>query len=114
MLGTNVIVGTSMAASAASATPHWIIELKFDKSGAIAGSSFDSDVLLYVHVGSTGQTLMWPPMSDPNIPSTWGKVDYSDYSGATIPEGLTIGVMLTLSTIGVIVSIRYFRKPLKL
>jgi hypothetical protein len=32
----------------------------------------------------------------------------------TIPEGLTLGVMLTLSTIAVIVSIRYFRKQPKI
>jgi hypothetical protein len=32
----------------------------------------------------------------------------------TVPEGLTLGVMLALSTIAVIVSIRYFRKPPKL
>jgi hypothetical protein len=114
VLGTNVIVGTSMAASAASSTPHWIIELKFDKSGAIAGESFNSNVMLKVYVASTGQTLMWPPMSDSNVPSTWGQVDYSDYTSYTVPEGLTIGVMMTLSAIVVAVSIRHFRKPSKL
>jgi hypothetical protein len=114
VLGTNVIVGTSMATSPTSSTAHWIIELKFDKTGAIAGTLFNDNILLLVHVGSTGQTLMWPPMSDPNVPSTWGQCDYSDYQSYTVPEGLTIGVMLTLSTVAVIVSIRYFRKPPKL
>jgi uncharacterized membrane protein YfhO len=31
-----------------------------------------------------------------------------------VPEGLTIGVMLTLSTIAVIISTRYFRKQPKI
>lgn len=114
VLGTNVIIASSIAASPLSATPHWIIELKFDKTGAIAGTSFDSNVRLAVYDASTGKTLMWPPMSDANVPSSWGLNDYTDFAGGSVPEGLTIGVMLSLSTIAVIVSVRYFRKPVKL
>jgi hypothetical protein len=114
VLGTNVIIASSIAASPLSATPHWIIELKFDKSGGIAGTSFDSNVRLAVYDASTGKTLMWPPMSDADVPSSWGLNDYSSFAGGTVPEGLTIGVMLSLSTISVIVSARYFRKPPKL
>jgi len=33
---------------------------------------------------------------------------------STIPEGLTVGVMISLSTVAVIVSARYFRKPPKI
>ena len=39
VLGENIIIGSSIAASTLSATPHWIIELKFDKSGGIAETS---------------------------------------------------------------------------
>jgi hypothetical protein len=113
VLGTNVIIASSIAASPLSATPHWIIELKFDKSGGIAGTSFDSNVRLAVYDASTGKTLMWPPMSDADVPSSWGLNDYSSFAGGSVPEGLTIGVMLSLSTIAVIVSARYFRKPPK-
>jgi hypothetical protein len=114
VLGTNVIIASSIAASPLSATPHWIIELKFDKTGAIAGTAFDSNVRLEVYDASTGKTLMWPPMSDRDVPSSYGLNDYSSFAGETVPEGLTIGVMLSLSTIAVIVSARYFRKPPKL
>lgn len=114
VLGTNVIIASSIASSPLSATPHWIIELKFDKTGAIAGTSFDSHVRLAVYDANTGKTLMWPPMSQKDVPSSWGLNDYSSFNGQSIPEGLTIGVMLTLSTIAVIASTRYFRKQPKL
>jgi outer membrane protein assembly factor BamB len=39
---------------------------------------------------------------------------YAFSAAPPIPEGLTIGIMLTLSTIAVIVSIRYFRKQPKI
>ena len=113
VLGTNVIIASSIAASPLSATPHWIIELKFDKSGGIVGTSFDSNIRLAVYDASTGKTLMWPPMSQKDVPSSWGLNDYSSFAGQSIPEGLTIGVMLTLSTIAVIVTTRHFHKKPK-
>ena len=113
VLGTNVIIASSTAASPASATPHWIIELKFDKSGGIAGTSFDSNVRLAAYDASAGKTLMWPPLSSPDVPNDWGLNDYSSFAGGTIPEGLTIGVMVLLSSFAVIVSYRYFRRQPK-
>jgi len=108
VLGTNIIIGSSMDSG------HWVIELIFDKTGAIVGSAFDSNFRLAVYDESTGKTLMWPPMSEKDVPSTWGLNDYSSFAGETIPEGVTIGVMLTLSTIAVIVSARHFRKQQEL
>jgi hypothetical protein len=110
VLGTNVVVSSSMASG------HWVIELKFDKSGAIAGEAFDSGDRVAVYDASTGKTLMWPPYSDANQPSTYGLLDYTNAGGAggTVPEGLTIGVMVALSSVAVAVSARYFRKQPKL
>ncbi len=108
VLGTNVIIGSSMASG------HWVIELKFDKTGAIAGTLYDSNFRLAVYDASTGKTLMWPPMSEKDVPSSWGLNDYSSFAGQTIPEGLTIGLMLALSSVAVIVSARYFRKQPKI
>jgi hypothetical protein len=56
--------------------------------------------------------VSWPPASSADNPSTWGII--SDISFDDVPEVLTIGVMLVLSTAAVIVSLRYFRKPSKL
>jgi hypothetical protein len=50
---------------------------------------------------------MWPPESSADVPNDYG---YSVISYDTIPEGLTIGVMLLLSTVAVVVGTRYFRK----
>jgi hypothetical protein len=114
VIGTNVFIASSIAASPTSATPHWIIELKFDKTGAIAGTAFQSHVRLAVYDANTGKTLMWPPMSQKDVPSSWGLNDYSSFAGQSIPEGLTIGVMVALSSVAVIVSTRYFRKQTKI
>ena len=112
VLGENIIIGSSMATSPLSSTPHWIIELKFDKSGGIADTAFDSHLRVAAYDESTGKTVMWPPMSEKDVPSSWGLNDYSSFAGESIPEGLTIGVMLVLSTIAVVVSARYFhRRP---
>jgi hypothetical protein len=108
VLGENVVIGSSMASG------HWIIELKFDTSGNIAGTLYDSNVRLAVYDASTGKTLMWPPMSEQDVPSTYGLCNYSGYTDKTVPEGLTLGVMLALSSVAAVVSIRYFRKPTKL
>src|SRR4030042_1094029 len=45
---------------------------------------------------------------------SYDKKVYAFSSGAPIPEGLTIGVMLLLATVAVIVSPRYFRKRPKI
>ncbi len=107
-----MIVGHSIAASPASATPHWIIEMKFDKTGAIAGTGIPSCFRLQTYDASAGGagTLMWPPMSTTDAPDSYGYID-ADISGGTIPEGLTVGIMLLVSTVAVIVGARYFRKP---
>jgi hypothetical protein len=112
VIGTNVIIGTSIAASPASATPHWIIEMKFDKTGAIAGTGITSCVRLQTYDASVGGagTLMWPPMSTTDAPDSYGYLD-ADISGGTIPEGLTVGIMVLVSTVAVIVGARYFSKP---
>jgi hypothetical protein len=107
----NVQIASSIAASPASATPHWIIEMKFAKDGStIPGMGISTCIRIAVYDATTGQTLMWPPMSSADVPDGWG-LNSADISGGSIPEGLTIGVMLTLSAVAVIASTRYFRKP---
>jgi hypothetical protein len=110
----NVQIASSIAASPASATPHWIIEMKFAKDGStIPGMGINTCIRIAVYDANTGQTLMWPPMSSADVPDGWG-LNSADISGGTIPEGLTIGLMVALSSVAVVVSARYFRKPPKL
>ena len=71
---------------------------------------------LGVHIGcydeSTNNTVVWPPGSSADNPMTWGVID--GYTADPWPEGLTIGVMLALSSVAAVVSLRYFKKPPKL
>jgi hypothetical protein len=96
-----VIVAGKISASSASATPHWIIEIDVENPWESTGDR------MVAYDASTNTTLMWPPYSNANVPDDYG---YSEISYGTIPEGLTIGVMVLLSTVAVIVSLRYFRK----
>jgi hypothetical protein len=65
---------------------------------------------LEVYDASTGKTLMWPPYSSADVPNEYG----AGATGSVVPEGLTIGLMLAVSSVAVAVSIRYFRKQPKI
>jgi len=56
--------------------------------------------------------VSWPPTSTDTNPTGWGQIN--GYNMDAYPEGLTVGLMLALSTVAVAVSARYFRKPPKL
>jgi hypothetical protein len=111
----DVQVNGSIAASPASATPHWIIELKFNKLAAngvqmlqdtwVRVAAYDADA------GGQG-LLTWPPTASPDVPNNWG-LDQANTTDI-IPEGLTVGVMVLLSSVGVLVGARYFRKQQKI
>jgi hypothetical protein len=109
--GGDVFAGTSISASPASATPHRIIEIYLSKLGALA-MGFNNNERLGAYDANTGITYMWPPYSSADVPDTYG-AGTTGFSGA-IPEGLTVGIMVALSSIAVIVSIRYFRKQPKI
>jgi hypothetical protein len=110
--GNDVFANTTISASPASATPHRIVEIYLYKFGVLA-MGLSCNERLEAYDANTGQTLMWPPYSSANVPDTYG-TGTTDISGATIPEGLTVGVMVALSSIAVVVSIRYFRKQPKI
>jgi hypothetical protein len=112
----NVQIASSIAASPTSATPHWIIEMKFGKDGtSIPGMGIDTAVRVAAYDASNPSqgVLTWPPTANRDVPNDYG-LDDADITGGTIPEGLTIGVMVALSSVAVVVSARYFRKQPKL
>jgi hypothetical protein len=114
VVGTDVVVSTSIAASPASATPHWIIEIQISKLGTFAMQyNGNPRVAAYDASNPAAGVLMWPPMSSADVPDTYG-TGTTDMSGTPIPEGLTIGVMVALSSVAVIVSTSYFRKQPKI
>ena len=98
----------TIGTTAHDSAPHVIAEFQIQKEMWGMGAPE-----LGVHIGcydaSTDNWVNWPPESSADNPSTWGVID--SYSADPYPEGLTIGVMLALSSIAAAVSLRYFKKP---
>lgn len=69
-------------------------------------------VFIGCYDASMGTWVTWPPEASADNPSTWGVIE--GYSADPYPEGLTIGLMLLVSSVAAVVSLRYFRKPPKL
>ena len=92
---------------------HYVLELKFSKSQFDwGGNPPPHGVYVAMYDASTATWTTWPPTATDTNPGSWGGID--SYTAAPAPEGLTIGLMLALSTVAAVVSIRYFRKPTKL
>jgi hypothetical protein len=105
-------------------TPHYVLEMSIDKTDTTAfgivimGYNWAQYVSYYdAHAGGNG-LQSWPPASatpagSPDVPNSWGYIVYAFAANGTpdLPEGLTIGVMLALSSAAVIISTRYFKKP---
>jgi len=107
----------SISESPYNSTPHWIVELQFDKiSGSLQLGQPPNGLRIAVYDESTDTLAAWPPESDVNDPDSWGVIaDYSQtpYSDEPIPEGLTFGVMAALSSIALIAGSQYLRKRSK-
>lgn len=111
----DIDINSTLSASPRSATPHWIIEIKVNKWAA-AGVYMNQDtwvrVAAYDASNASAGVLTWPPTASRDVPDDWG-LDVGNTTD-TIQEGLTIGVMVLLSSAAVIVSTRYSRKQPKL
>ena len=103
----------SIDASPLSSTPHWILEFRLDKSaGPITNQPpHGLRVAVYDASNAAAGVQAWPPTPQDN-PSRWGSI--SGYVGGAYPEGLTIGLMVLLSSVAMVVGIRYFRKKPKI
>jgi hypothetical protein len=94
---------------------HYVLEVQFDKGQFSWGASpppHGVRVAMYDASNPSQGWVSWPPTSTDTNPGSWGGID--TYLAAPAPEGLTVGLMMTLSAVAVVVSVRYFRKPPKL
>ena len=94
---------------------HYVCEVKFSKSQwdwGVNPPPHGVRVAMYDASNPSQGWVAWPPTSTDTNPASWGGIP--DYLAAPAPEGLTIGVMLLVSSVAAVVSIRYFRKPPKL
>ncbi len=98
----------SLSTSPTSGTPHWILEFSLDKTqGGLSIDTVWNFLFGAYDASNSGDGLQsWPP-TDPDVPEEWG---IENYSSEPIPEGLTFGVMVLLSTVAMLVGYRYLVK----
>ena len=94
---------------------HYVLELTFDKMVYGWGSGYPPyglRIAMYDASNPSQGWVSWPPTSTDTNPSSWGQIATPNFD--PYPEDLTVGLMLTLSSVAAVVGIRYFRKPPKL
>ena len=110
---TAVQAAVTITTSPHDPAPHKVAEFKINK-GALAAWGANPPpegvrIAMYDASNPSQGWVAWPPASTADNPSTWGVIN--NYSMDPAPEGLTVGLMLALSSVAVVVSARYFRKP---
>ncbi len=100
----------SISDSPLDSTPHWILEFTFNKLTAMIPSAPPTGLRVAVYDASNSAAGVqdWAPGSNVNVPDEWGLI--STFSEEPIPEGLTIGVMVLLSSVSVLVCYHFLRK----
>jgi hypothetical protein len=88
-----------------SDTPHWTVEIKIEHNSFAILPNFW--IYVAVHDESDSSAVQsWPPGSS-DVPDDWG---FMNASQSTIPEVLTIGAIVLLSSVAVVVSFYCLRK----
>lgn len=97
----------SISDSPTNSTPHCILEMNILKSAGtnMIDATFGLRVAAYDANSST--LVSWPPDADRDVPDEWGT---QTYVSGPIPEALTIGVVVLLSSVAVVVSFYFLRK----
>jgi len=104
---------SSLSASPTDSTPHQILEFQTNKHGGTwqLGITWNVRVAAYDASNPDAGVLAWPEGSDANDPSGWG---IENYTSETIPEGLSFGVLVLLSSAAVIGATVVLRKRSKI
>lgn len=103
---TDIQIVDSISASPSNSTPHWIAEIKIEHIHFSINPEFWIYVAAYDANNSAAGVQSWP-LGSSDVPNDWGLMNAP---GTTIPEPLTIGVMVLLSSVSVLVGSHYFRK----
>jgi hypothetical protein len=114
----DIFVAESIDASPLNSTPHWIVEIRLNRSKAefdTSGSGYAPliRVAAYDESNSGAGVQAWPPTSQ-DVPSDWGQ-EYGLYetNPNPIPEPMTIITVVLLSSVALIVGSNFLRKELK-
>ena len=110
----DIYIADSISSSPLNSTPHWIIELRMDRSKSefdVSGAGYSPWIRLAVYDESNSEAGVqaWPPTSR-DVPDDWGLE-----TGTTenIPESLTIVTVVLLSSVAIVVSCHFLRRRLK-
>jgi hypothetical protein len=104
--GTNVEIAESFGTSPLSDTPHWIAEIVIEHVFFMIQPEFWIRVAAYDASNADAGVQAWPD-SSVDVPDEWGLMNALQ---EPIPEALTIGVMMLLSSVSVLVGYHYLRK----
>ena len=96
----------TISASPLNSTPHWIAEIMIEHTHYNIQPEFWIRVAAYDESNSDAGVQSWPPGSS-DVPNDWGLMISAQ---TVIPEGLTLGVMVLLSSVSVLIGSHYFRK----
>jgi hypothetical protein len=102
----------ALSASPTNSTEHWILEFQIPKnSGTVLLSMlWNLRVAVYDASNPDAGVQAWPPDSDADVPDTWG---IENFTMEAIPEGLSFGVLVLLSSAAVIGATVVLRKRSK-
>jgi hypothetical protein len=106
---TDIKMVTTFDTSPLSSTPHLIAEVMIEHMAYSIGTPQWIRIAAYDASHSAEEIQSWPE-SSVNAPSDWG---LSTAEQTTIPEGITMGVMVFLSSVSVVVGSRYLHKRSK-
>ncbi len=93
-------------ASPHSSTPHWICEIIIDKISFGIGADYWLRIAVYDASNAAAGVRAWPPTSR-DVPNDWGDIPYTM---DPIPESLSLGVVVLLSSAAMIVGAYYLRR----
>ena len=93
-------------ATPTSSTPHWVLEVIIDKITFGIGANYWLRIACYDASNAAAGVQAWPPTSR-DVPNDWGDIPYTM---DPIPESLSLGVVVLLSSAALIVGSVYLRK----
>jgi hypothetical protein len=109
MAADNVQMAATVTTSAHDPAPHVIAEFIIAKGTLMGAGAPPQAFCIRCYDASSDTWLTWPDGATDMNPSTWGLLAF--YESGAFPEGLTLGLMLALSSVAAVVSLRYFKKP---
>lgn len=107
----DIYIADSISSSPLDSNPHWIIELRMDRSKSefdVSGSGYVPGIRLAVYdeSNSGAGVQAWPPTSR-DVPNDWGSETGTTDS---IPEPMTIVTVVLLSSVAIVVSSHFLRR----